>query len=79
MKYELVLVEWCDAETPDTDWLDTEDALREASKPLDTCTSVGFLFYQGEDHITLCHTDGVDQYKLAIKIPTKWILRMKKI
>lgn len=79
MKKIKCIVTWVDAETPDTNWLYTEEANTEAEKPLDVCTSIGFLFYDGDDHITLCHTDGVDQFKLAIKIPKKWIISIQEI
>lgn len=74
----LVLVKWIDAETPSNDWLFTNEAHKEAEEPLQVCISVGFLVYEG-DHITLAHTDGTDQVKLAIKIPKQMIVSIQNL
>lgn len=79
MKFPLCVVRWVDAEALDGDWLTEEEMFVAAKEKMPTCISVGFLIYTGDEHIVLAHTDGVDEFKLSMRIPITWVQEIKEI
>lgn len=69
MTIELIL--WRDAESEDNVWVPSDEALESAQEPLPIIESVGFVFFENDDHIALIHS--LDESNLcmspAIKIP----------
>ena len=72
--YNIVLVEWIDAEEKgEAGWNDMKEMLRYAKKPCPVMRSVGFEVYRGEDHIALLSTLGSEECSTCEKIPLGFI------
>ena len=55
--YDIVEVVWIDAEEHgEVGWNDLKEQLTHAKKPCPTMTTVGYLVYDGKDHISLLST-----------------------
>ena len=72
--YNIVLVEWVDAEEKgDVGWNDMKSLLRYAKKPCPVMRSVGFEVWRHKDHIALLSSVGVDECGTLEKIPLGFI------
>lgn len=72
--YNVVLVEWVDAEEKgESGWNDIKEMLAYAKKPCPVMRSVGFEVYRDEDHIALLSTIGPDECSTLEKIPLGFI------
>lgn len=72
--YNIVLVEWVDAEEKgDVGWNDMKSLLRYAKKPCPVMRSVGFEVWRDKDHIALLSSVGVDECGTLEKIPLGFI------
>ncbi len=72
--YKVVQVEWLDAEeNGDIGWNDLKKQLAYAKKPCPCMKSVGFLVYEGEEHIAILSTIGPDEASTLEKIPRGFI------
>lgn len=69
------LITWIDAESQAAGWRDLEESRISAAKELPTVLSVGFVIFDGKNHLTLMHSDGGDEHIHAIKIPKRWIIK----
>ena len=68
--YNIVLVEWVDAEEKgDVGWNDMKSLLRYAKKPCPVMRSVGFEVWRDKDHIALLSSVGVDEWGRSKKSP----------
>jgi hypothetical protein len=72
--YNIVLVEWVDAEEKgEVGWNDMKEMLKYAKKPCPVMRSVGFEVWRDKDHIALLSTLGVDDCSTCEKIPLGFI------
>jgi len=72
--YSVVKVEWLDAEeNGDVGWNDLKKQLAHAKKPCPLMKSVGFLVFEGEEHIAILSTIGPDEASTLEKIPKSFI------
>ena len=72
--YEVVLVEWVDAEEKgDVGWNDIKEMLRYAKKPCPLMRSVGFEVYRDDDHIALLSSIGPDECSTVEKVPMAFV------
>ena len=73
--YDIVEVVWIDAEEHgDVGWNDLKEQLTHAKKPCPTMTTVGYLVYDGKDHISLLSTIGNKECSTLEKIPKGFIV-----
>ena len=76
-KYPIVEVEWLDAEEGgEVGWNNTKEMLKLAKKPLPLMQSLGYLVYDGVDHIALLSTVHPDCCSTVEKIPKGMILKI---
>ena len=72
--YDIVLVEWVDAEEKgEVGWNDIKEMLRYAKKPCPVMRAVGFLIYKDHEHISLLSSMGPDECSTVEKIPAAFI------
>ena len=72
--YKLVEVCWIDAEeNGDVGWNELKSQLAYAKKPCPTMRSVGYLVYEGKDHLSLLSTIGDKESSTLEKIPRAFI------
>ena len=72
--YRVVQVEWLDAEeNGDIGWNDLKKQLAYAKKPCPVMKTVGFLVYEGDEHISILSTIGTDECSSLEKIPKGFI------
>ena len=73
-QYDIVEVLWVDAEEHgEVGWNDLKEQLAYAKKPCPTMKTVGYLVYQGKDHISLLSTIGDKECSTVEKIPSSFI------
>ena len=73
--YDIVEVVWIDAEEHgDVGWNDLKEQLSHAKKPCPSMTTVGYLVYDGKDHISLLSTIGNKECSTLEKIPKGFIV-----
>ena len=73
--YDIVEVVWIDAEEHgEVGWNDLKEQLTHAKKPCPTMTTVGYLVYDGKDHISLLSTIGNKECSTLEKIPKGFIV-----
>ena len=76
-KYPIVEVEWLDAEElGEVGWNNTKEMLKLAKKPLPVMQSLGYLAYDGVDHIALFSTVHPECCSTVEKIPKGMILKI---
>lgn len=76
-KYEIVEVEWFDAEEiGEVGWNNTKEMLKQAKKPLPLMHSLGYLVYDGEEHIALLSTIHPECCSTVEKISKGMILKI---
>jgi len=76
-KYEIVEVEWLDAEElGEVGWNSTKEMLKLAKKPCPLMNSLGYLVYDGEEHIALLSTVHPECCSTVEKIPKGMILKI---
>jgi len=79
-EYDIVEVVWIDAEEHgDVGWNDLKEQLSHAKKPCPTMTSIGYLVYEGKDHISLLSTIGQKECSTLEKIPTGFIISITRL
>ena len=72
--YDIVLVEWVDAEEKgESGWNELKEMMRYAKKPCPVMRSVGFEVYRDKDHIALLSSIGPDESSTLEKIPLGFI------
>tara|TARA_Y100000004_G_C8609429_1_gene284060 strand:- start:22 stop:318 length:297 start_codon:yes stop_codon:yes gene_type:complete len=77
IEYDIVEVVWIDAEEQgDVGWNDLKEQLRYAKKPCPTMTTVGYLVYDGKEHISLLSTIGDKECSTLEKIPKGFVVSM---
>ena len=77
IQYDIVEVSWIDAEeNGDVGWNDLKEQLTHAKKPCPTMTTVGYLVYDGKDHISLLSTIGNKECSTLEKIPKGFIKKI---
>ena len=73
--YDIVEVIWIDAEEHgEVGWNDIKEQLRYAKKPCPHMTTIGYLVYEGKDHISLLSTIGDKECSTLEKIPKGFIV-----
>lgn len=73
-QYPLVEVVWLDAEEKgEIGWNDTKELIRYAKKSCPTMRTVGYLVYEGDEHIALLSTIGPDECSTLEKIPRSFL------
>ena len=78
--YDIVEVVWIDAEEHgEVGWNDLKEQLTHAKKPCPTMTTVGYLVYDGKDHISLLSTIGNKECSTLEKIPKGFIVSITKL
>ena len=78
--YDIVEVLWIDAEEHgDVGWNDLKEQLSHAKKPCPSMTTVGYLVYDGKDHISLLSTIGNKECSTLEKIPKGFIVSITKL
>jgi len=78
--YRLVEVRWLDAEDHgDPGWNELKAMKRYAKKPAPIMNSVGYVLYEGPDHISLASTVSDIQCSIVEKIPKGCILNIREI
>ena len=78
--YDIVEVLWIDAEEHgDVGWNDLKEQLTHAKKPCPTMSTIGYLVYDGEDHISLLSTIGNKECSTLEKIPKGFIVSITKL
>jgi len=78
--YDIVEVVWIDAEEHgDVGWNDLKEQLSHAKKPCPSMTTVGYLVYDGKDHISLLSTIGNKECSTLEKIPKGFIVSITKL
>ena len=78
--YDIVEVVWIDAEEHgEVGWNDLKEQLTHAKKPCPTMSTVGYLVYDGEDHISLLSTIGNKECSTLEKIPKGFIVSITKL
>jgi len=73
---ELQLAEcvWEDAEEiGDVGWNDRDELFKQAEEPCPIMHTVGYLIYEGDDHISMVSTIGTDECSTIEKIPRSFI------
>ena len=72
--YSMVEVCWIDAEEfGEVGWNDIKSQLAHAKKPCPTMRSVGYLVYEGKEHLSLLSTIGDKECSTLEKIPKAFI------
>ena len=72
----IVEVVWVDAEEiGEVGWNDLSDMLRASVKPCPVMTTVGYVAYESDEHISLLSTLGPNQSSRLDKIPKAWVRR----
>ena len=72
--YDIVEVVWRDAEElGDVGWNDLKKQLKEAKQPCPTMRTIGYLVYEGEDHLSLLSTIGDKECSTVEKIPRAFV------
>ena len=72
-------VHWEDAEeVGDVGWNNVRFLMKEAMKPCPTMRTVGYLVFEGPNHISLISTIGPSEAAKLEKIPTGFI-KLKKV
>ena len=80
IEYDIVEVLWIDAEeNGDVGWNDLKEQLRYAKKPCPTMSTIGYLVYEGKDHISLLSTIGDKECSTLEKIPKGFIVSMNRL
>ena len=80
IEYDIVEVLWIDAEeNGDVGWNDIKEQLRYAKKPCPTMSTIGYLVYEGKDHISLLSTIGDKECSTLEKIPKGFIVSMNRL
>jgi len=78
--YKIVEVCWLDAEEHgDVGWNDYKSQLAYAKKPCPVMRSVGYLVYEGEEHISLLSTIGDKECSTLEKIPRAFIKSINEL
>tara|TARA_R100001082_G_C4252160_1_gene111899 strand:- start:29 stop:316 length:288 start_codon:yes stop_codon:yes gene_type:complete len=78
--YDIVEVVWIDAEEHgDVGWNDIKEQLRYAKLPCPPMSTVGYLVYDGEDHISLLSTIGQKECSTLEKIPKGFIVSITSL
>ena len=78
--YPIVEVVWLDAEEHgEVGWNDTAKMLEYAKLPCSTMRSVGYLVYEGDDHISLIRTLNEDNCGTIEKIPKAFVQSLRKL
>jgi hypothetical protein len=72
--YKRVEIEWLDAEeNGDVGWNDLKEQLAYAKKPCPVMRTVGYLVFEGTEHISVLSTIGPKECSSLEKIPTAFI------
>ena len=80
IQYDIVEVSWIDAEeNGDVGWNDLKSQLVHAKKPCPTMTTVGYLVYDGKEHISLLSTTGDKESSTLEKIPKGFIQKITQM
>lgn len=78
--YKIVEVVWMDAEEKgEIGWNDLKEQLAYAKKPCPTMRTVGYLVYNGTDHISLLSSIGDKECSSIEKIPSAFILNVTEL
>jgi len=79
-EYPLVEVTWQDAEEfGEVGWNSIKTQLSYAKKPCPVMSSVGYLVYDGKEHISLLSTIGEKECSSLEKIPKSFIKDIKEL
>ena len=72
--YDIVEVCWIDAEEyGEVGWNELKSQLAYAKKPCPTMRTVGYLVYEGEDHLSILSTIGDKESSTLEKIPRAFV------
>ena len=72
--YDIVEVCWIDAEEyGEVGWNELKSQLAYAKKPCPTMRTVGYLVYEGEDHMSILSTIGDKESSTLEKIPRAFV------
>ena len=72
--YDIVEVCWIDAEEyGEVGWNDLKSQLAYAKKPCPTMRTIGYMVYEGEDHLSLLSTIGDKECSTVEKIPRAFV------
>jgi len=72
--YKIVEVTWTDAEEKgDVGWNDLKEQLAYAKRPCPNMRTVGYVVYEGKDHIALLSTIGDKECSTIEKIPATFV------
>ena len=73
-EYDVVEVRWIDAEEfGEVGWNDIKVQLAYAKKPCPTMRTVGYLVYNGKEHLSLLSTVGSKECSTLEKIPKAFV------
>ena len=72
--YKIVEVIWTDAEEKgDVGWNDLKEQLTYAKKPCPDMKTVGYMVFEGKDHIAILSTIGEKECSTIEKIPAAFL------
>ena len=76
--YKIVEVTWVDAEEKgESGWNDLKEQLAYAKKPCPVMRSVGYVVFEGKDHIALLSSIGPAECSTIEKIPATFVQEIK--
>ena len=79
-EYKIVEVIWCDAEEKgEVGWNDKKEMIRYAKKPCPKMKSVGYLIYEGPEHISLLSSIGPEECSTIEKIPKSFMIKLSEL
>ena len=79
-QYPLVEVTWLDAEEfGEVGWNSIKTQLNYAKKPCPEMHTVGYLVYEGKDHISVLSTIGDKECSTLEKIPKSFVKQIKEL
>ena len=79
-EYKIVEVTWVDAEEKgEAGWNDLKQQLAYAKKPCPVMRSVGYVVYEGEDHIALLSSIGPAECSTIEKIPATFVQKVREL
>jgi hypothetical protein len=84
LKYPLLYIEWCDAQTLVTEWQSAKEVLAWAKSEIIVICQSGYLLAESKKYLVLAskynpQTDREDQFAEITKIPKTWITKRKRI
>tara|TARA_R110000824_G_scaffold23583_4_gene84316 strand:+ start:847 stop:1128 length:282 start_codon:yes stop_codon:yes gene_type:complete len=72
--YDIVEIIWIDAEEyGEVGWNDLKEQLAHAKKPCPHMKTVGYIVYQGDEHVSILSTIGHKEASTVEKIPRAFI------